>query len=107
MATRKRRQFQDCFSEVLTGSVTVDIASIAAGARGVSGNITIPGLAIGDVFLGYSTNGVNPGNVIPVGQVTAADTAVLAFENNTAGAVDPASATYTVVFGKLNADLAV
>jgi hypothetical protein len=30
---------------------------------------------------------------------------VLAFENNTAGAIDPASATYTVVFGRINADL--
>lgn len=106
MATRKRRQFQDVFTEVFTGFITVDIASIAAGARGVSGNITIPGLLPTDVFLGY-TSTVDPGNLIPVGKCTAADTAVLAFENNTAGAIDPASATYSVIFGRPNAEVSI
>jgi hypothetical protein len=106
MATRKRRQFQDVFTEVFSGVVTVDIGSIAAGGRGVSGSITIPGALTTDVFIGYSST-IDPGNLVPVGKITAADTAVLAFENNTAGAIDPASGTYTVVFGRFNPELSV
>ena len=105
MATRKRRQFQDVFSEVLSGSLAVDIASVGAGAR-VTQNITVTGLAIGDPFITY-TSSVDPGTLIVFAKATAADTAQLIFENNTAGAIDPALSTYTVVFGKLNADVAV
>jgi len=101
--TRNRRQFPDVFVEIFTGAATTDVTSIAAGGRATVA-LTIPGVALGDVFIGASTS-IDVGNLILSGKVTAADTAQIVLENNTAGAIDPASCTYIGVFGRLNLPL--
>lgn len=100
MAIRGPRQFRGAFTEILAGTLAVDIASVGAGLR-VTQNITVPGLAVGDAFITY-TSSVDPGALIVFAKATAADTAQLIFENNTIGAIDPALSTYTVIFGKVD-----
>lgn len=108
MATRKRRQFQDIFTEVFSGSVTVDIASIANGASGIA-TITVPGVVLGDAFITASVTATatNLHSLTFSAGVSAADTVILRYNNNSGGAIDPASATFTVVMGRVNPALAV
>lgn len=100
MATRARRQFQDCFTEILTGKTVTDVASIAAGGRATVA-VTVTGVALGDAVLAVYSS-ADPGNAIMTAKVTAANVVTVALENNTALAVDPASMTYYVIVGKVN-----
>ena len=76
----------------LTGTAALDFASIAAGSEAEL-TLTVTGAANGDaVYLG-APSAIEAG-VGWSGYVSAADTVTVRLRNDTAGAIDPASATW-------------
>jgi hypothetical protein len=79
---------------VQTGSVVFDAASCGAAAVTLQ-TVTIPGVEAGDgVILIPPAAGLSVAVAVGVGYGSAANTAKVPFINPTAGALDPASATY-------------
>ena len=90
------KQLQGAFSESWFATLTVDPASIAAGAEDTA-TFTIPGVALGDMVVGFSA-GVNltvDGDVQIF--VSAANTITVRISNlNAAAALDLASSSWKV-----------
>lgn len=80
-------------------STTLTPASVAA-ALTAEQNFTIPGLQPGDYLncqcIGAQTAGISIANV----RIIALNTATIAFNNSTAGALVPAATTYGFVWGR-------
>ncbi|HUX16666.1 MAG TPA: capsid cement protein [Phycisphaerae bacterium] len=86
-------------TRVLTGTATIEFASIAAAAS-EDQTITIAGAALGDtVALGLPA--ASAAGIVFAGFVSAADTVTVRATNITAGAIDPASAEITAMVFKL------
>jgi hypothetical protein len=100
MTKALRRIFAAQRSSFLFGSAVFDQASLATGA-GAAGQatVTVTGAALGDVVVGISAS-VDLQGLQVTGYVSAANTVVLRFRNDTGGAVDLASATYRVIVAK-------
>lgn len=62
-------------------------------------DITVPGVAIGDMVLGVAV-GVDTVDAVIWGAVTAANTVTLTLNNNSAGAIDLASTTCRFMVGR-------
>lgn len=90
------RQFRGTFRVVYRGPVTVDIANAATGS-GTSGvgTATVNGVAVGDMVFVAPRAAMTAGAPI-LGDVSAANTVRLTTMNNSAGAVDYASAVYDI-----------
>lgn len=73
---------------------TYDPASIGA-ATTAAQNVTVPGLKVGDIVVVQKPS-LTAGVGIAGARVSAADTLTVTWVNATAGAVDPASETYTL-----------
>jgi hypothetical protein len=101
MAVSKgRSQFQGLFSEMWAVSETVDFANAATGSGTfASADVTVPGVALGDIVMGISA-GVDTVDTVIGGAVTAANTVTLTVLNNTAGAVNLASTTLKFVVAR-------
>ncbi|GHE47354.1 hypothetical protein GCM10017673_56500 [Streptosporangium violaceochromogenes] len=78
----------------LTATATLDFASIAAGAVGTL-TVTVTGAATGDFVVVAPPGNLNVG-LVAFGFVSAADTVTIRLLNGTAGAIDPASASWKV-----------
>jgi len=94
-----RSQFQGLFSEMWAVSETVDFGNAATGSGTfASVNVTVPGVALGDIVMGVSI-AVDTVDTVIAGAVTAANTVTLTVLNNTAGAVNlaPAIVDFIVV----------
>lgn len=85
--------------KVLTITKTFDPASVSA-ATSAEQDVTVTGVKVGDVVLAVNKPTATAGVGIVNARVKAADTVSLTFMNATAGAVDPASETYTFVIGR-------
>ena len=97
---RGRSQFQGIFSEMWTVSETVNFAEAATGSGTfASAEVTVPGVALGDIVMGISA-GVDTVDTVIGGAVTAANTVTLTLLNNTAGAVNLASTTLKFVVAR-------
>lgn len=94
------KMFQGAFSEMWFCTLTVDPASIAAGAEDSSG-FTIPGVALGDMVIGMAP-GVDLTNDADVqGRISAANTLTIRISNLAAtAALDIASSTWKVLIGR-------
>lgn len=93
------RQFQSLFDVVYAGPVTVDISAAATGSGTFgTGTATVPGAKVGDFVLvfNYALGALTAGAPV-VGDISATNTARLTVLNNSAGAVDYASAVFQVV----------
>lgn len=75
-------------------SATVDVASVSA-ITTAEQSFTVPGVLLGDIIVVIPASTLNTGLGISHARPTAADTVAIRFVNPTAGAIDPASATYT------------
>lgn len=85
--------------EVLTGTATIDFASIAAGGSDTD-TITVTGAEVGDaVFLGIPSSSQD-NQVIYTAYVSAADTVTVVAVNNAGGPRDPGSGTFRAVVHK-------
>jgi len=81
-------------AKALSGSATFDFSSISANSLATT-TMTVTGASVGDpVAFGTTLGAVN--GLIPYAQVSSADTVSYGWYNVTAGAIDPASATYKV-----------
>jgi hypothetical protein len=78
----------------------VDFANAATGSGTcASADVTVPGVALGDIVMGISA-GVDTVDTVIGGAVTAANTVTLTVLNNTAGAVNLASTTLKFVVAR-------
>lgn len=95
------KQFQGAFKELWVVTDTACNFGNAATGSGTfaSLDITVPGVALGDMLLGVSV-GVDTVDSVIYGAVTAANTVTLTLLNNTAGAVDLASTTCKFIVGR-------
>ena len=94
-----RSQFQGLFSEMWAVSESVDFGNAATGSGTfASVDVTVPGVALGDIVMGVSI-AVDTVDTVIAGAVTAANTVTLTVLNNTAGAVNlaPAIVDFIVV----------
>jgi hypothetical protein len=82
----------------MEGSTTIDVASIAIGAQAQFA-ITVAGAELGDYVAGVTCN-VSTAPLSLTGTVTAQDTVTVVLQNNSGGAVNPLSATYTALVRK-------
>jgi hypothetical protein len=96
---RGNKQFQGMFQEMWKVTCVLDAASLADGA-GESDTIAVPGVALGDMVLGFST-GVDRAGITITGYVSAADTVTLRVQNESGGTVDLASTAVKLVVARL------
>lgn len=98
---RGTKQFQGIFSELwLVSENALNFANAATGSGTfASVDITVPGVALGDIVLGISV-GVDTVDAVIGGAVTAANTVTLTLLNNSAGAIDLASTTGKFIVGR-------
>jgi hypothetical protein len=102
MATvSKRMQFQDLVDNVIVSTAALDLGNAATGSGTfASSDVTVTGAALGDMVL--VSIAVDTVDAVVAGAVTAADTVTVTLLNNTAGAVNLASATCRIVVLKLS-----
>lgn len=96
-----RRQFQGLFSEMWTVTVTgADPASVAASAEDTQ-TYTVPGLALGDMVLGYSFTRDLTIDADFFVYVSAANTVTVRINNhNAAAALDLAAGNLKFLIGR-------
>jgi hypothetical protein len=75
-------------------SISLNVASVAINTTAEQ-DFTIPGLLVGD-YVAVNKPSLSAGLGVCNARVKAANTLSLTFNNNTAGAIDPAAETYTV-----------
>lgn len=99
--SRGSKQFQGAFSDMwFVKESACDFANAATGSGTFASlDITVPGVALGDVVMGISV-GVDTVDAVIGGAVTAANTVTLTLLNNTAGAVNLASTTCKFVVAR-------
>lgn len=92
----KRAQFQDVFQNVITYTAALNLGNAAVGSGTfASADVTVPGATLGDLVL--VSLAVDTVDTVVAAAVTAANTVTVTVLNNTAGAVDLASATARIV----------
>lgn len=95
-----RKQLGGVFNELWTVTETVNFANAATGSGTfASVDITVPGVALGDILVGVSM-GVDTVDAVIGGAVTAANIVTLTLLNNSAGAIDLASTTCKFIVGR-------
>lgn len=96
---RGTKQFQGMFKEMWKVTCTLDAGSLIDGA-GESDTVTVPGVALGDMVLGFSF-GVDKAGVVVHAYVSATNTVTLRLQNESGSTVDLASTTVRLVIGRL------
>lgn len=96
-----KKQFAGVFNELWTVTeTTCNFANAATGSGTFASlDITVPGVALGDMVMGIAL-GVDTVDAVIGGAVTAANTVTLTLLNNSAGAIDLASTTCKFVVGR-------
>lgn len=95
---RNNYTFRALFSDIFTYKGTYDLAS-TVDAAGVSATFTLPGVALGDMVLAFSSS-VSLAGITTTAYVSAANTVTIRFQNESAGTVDLASATIQIAVGR-------
>lgn len=97
------KQMQGMFDELwLVKDDACNFGNAAVGSGTFASlDITVPGVALGDVVYGISV-GVDTVDAVIGGAVTSANTVTLTLMNNSAGAVDLASTTCRFIVGRPN-----
>lgn len=98
---RGNKQFQGAFSEMwFVTETALNFGNAATGSGTFASlDVTVPGVALGDMVLGISV-GVDTIDGVIGGHVTAANVVTLTLLNNSAGAIDLASTTGKFVVGR-------
>jgi len=94
------KQFQGMFVEMWALTLTINPASIAADGEDTT-TLTIPGVALGDIVIGYSA-GVDQTVDADINIfVSAANAVIIRISNlHVSGALDLASSTWKVLIGR-------
>lgn len=95
------KQFQGVFSEMwLVKESALNFANAATGSGTFASlDLTVPGVALGDIVMGISV-GVDTVDAVIGGAVTAANIVTLTLMNNSAGAIDLASTAGKFIVGR-------
>jgi hypothetical protein len=92
-------QFRGMFSDTWVVTATLDTDNLAD-AAGVSDTVAVPGVALGDIVLGFSF-GVNLSGMTVTSYVSAANSVVIRVQNESGGAVNLASTTIRLVIVRM------
>jgi hypothetical protein len=95
---RGNDQFRGIFSDTWVVKATLDAGSLVDGA-GETDDITIPGVALGDMVIGASL-GVDLVGITVTGYVSAANTVKFRVQNESGSTVDLASSTLRIVIAR-------
>lgn len=91
-------QFRGLFSDTWLVSATLDAGSLVDGA-GETDDVTVPGVALGDMVIGASL-GVDLVGITVTGYVSAANTVKFRIQNESGATVDLASSTLRIVVAR-------
>jgi hypothetical protein len=83
-------------TRIKKGSFVLDAASMLTNTVAEQ-TVTVAGLLTTDLVIINAPIGLEAGLLVSSGRVTAADTLKFRIHNQTAGTIDPASATYTYI----------
>jgi len=92
---RGNDQFRGLFSDTWSVKCTLDAGSLVDGA-GETDDVTVPGVALGDMVIGASL-GVDLVGITVTGYVSAANTVKFRIQNESGSTVDLASSTMRIV----------
>ena len=98
VSRRGNDQFRGLFSDTWEVQCTLDPGAVGAGATDTD-TVTVPGVALGDVVIGFS-HGVSEAGLVKRAYVSAANTVTIVTYNPTAGSVNLASNTVTLIIGR-------
>jgi hypothetical protein len=93
-----RQQFGSLFNEVFAVSFTLNPASLAD-AVGETNTIAVPGVALGDIVLGFASS-LDMQDITVTAYVQAANAVEMRFQNEGAATVDLASSTWKMLIGR-------
>ena len=99
VSRRGNDQFRGLFSDTWAVRATLDAGSLVDGA-GETDDVTIPGVALGDMVIGTSL-GVDLVGLTVTGYVSAANTVKFRIQNESGSTVDLASATLRIVVARM------
>jgi hypothetical protein len=99
VSRRGNDQFRGLFNDTWSVRATLDAGSLVDGA-GETDDITIPGVALGDIVLGASL-GVDLVGLTVTGYVSAANTVKFRIQNESGSSADLASSTLRVVVARM------
>lgn len=99
VSRRGNDQFRGIYSDTWAVTCTLDTAEVADQATSTD-TVTVPGVALGDMVIGFST-GVSEGGLVRRAYVSAANTVTIASTNTTGGAVNLASTTVKLVIARM------
>ena len=92
-------QFRGLFSDTWAVKATLNAGSLADGV-GETDDVTVPGVALGDMVIGASL-GVDLVGLTVTGYVSAANTVKFRIQNESGSTVDLASATMKIVIVRM------
>ena len=98
VSRRGNDQFRGLFSDTWEVVCTLDAGAVSAGATDTD-TVTVPGVALGDMVIGFS-HGVSEAGLGKRAYVSAANTVTIVTYNPTAGSVNLASTTVTLIIGR-------
>lgn len=98
VSRRGNDQFRGLFSDTWEVICTLDAGAVSAGATDTD-TVTVPGVALGDMVIGFS-HGVSEAGLVKRAYVSAANTVTIVTYNPTAGSVNLAPTTLTLVIGR-------
>lgn len=99
VSRRGNDQFRGLFSDTWAVRATLDAGSLVDGA-GETDDVTIPGVALGDMVIGTSL-GVDLVGLTVTGYVSAANTVKFRIQNESGSTADLASATLRIVVARM------
>lgn len=99
VSRRGNDQFRGLFSDTWEVQCTLDAGAVSAGATDTD-TITVPGVALGDMVIGFSM-GVSEAGLVKRAYVSAANTVTIVTYNPTAGSVNLASTTVQLAIARM------
>jgi hypothetical protein len=95
---RGNDQFRGLFTDTWDVSCTLDAGSVSNGATDTD-TVTVPGVALGDMVIGFSF-GVSEAGLVKRAYVSAANTVTIVTYNPTASPVNLASTTLNLIIAR-------
>ena len=99
VSRRGNDQFRGMFSDTWVVTATLDSANLIDQA-GANDNVTVPGVALGDMVLGFSF-GVDLAGMTATASINAADTVTIRVQNESGGTINLASTTIRLVIARM------
>jgi hypothetical protein len=95
---RGNDQFRGLFTDTWDVTCTLDAGSVNAGATDTD-TVTVPGVALGDMVIGFGMT-VSEAGLVKRAYISAANTVTIVTYNPTASPVNLAAATVNLVIGR-------